>query len=482
MGVGAGTRSTAVIGGGASGVLVAAHLARSNRSPQRITIFEPRQNLGAGAAYSTSDPRHLLNTPARSMSAFENQPDDFVEWLSARSVGATPDSYAPRRLYRRYLRDVLDMAVRCAARGTTVEWARTSVESIRPVTEPAGRRCILRTGSAQERRFDSVVLAVGAPEPAALSSLNLPASPRVVTNPWAPGALDQVPADSDVLLIGTGLTAVDVALGLADGIGIRTVHARSRKGLLPAVHTSGGFAEFSGIDFEGVTTARSAVRAFRDAVGDATEAGLDWRNVVSSARSRFPEVWRAMPGSEQQRLLRHAGRRWEVRRHRMSPLVASYVSAMQASGALTLGAGHTESVECYKSDGREVFHVTLASGARRELLKVGSIVDCSGPGTYLQSSSKLTGRLLDDGIVQQHRSGMGISVTEDGVVVTKNAKAEDLLYAIGWCRRGGSFESTAVPELRKQAAQIARHMSESGRERIGVVKDARVAPVESVAS
>ena len=72
-----------IIGGGASGVLMAAHLLRAPQGQAQVTIIEGRPMLGCGIAYSTSDPDHLLNTHASSMSAFPDRPDHFRDWLAA---------------------------------------------------------------------------------------------------------------------------------------------------------------------------------------------------------------------------------------------------------------------------------------------------------------------------------------------------------------------------------------------------------------
>ncbi|WP_445182869.1 FAD/NAD(P)-binding protein [Pseudonocardia sp. Cha107L01] len=96
----------AVIGGGASGTLAAAHLAASGR-PMRLLMVEPGQ-VGRGIAYATSDHRHRLNVPAGRMSAWADDPEHFVRWLRGhRHPCATAATYAARADYGSYLADVL---------------------------------------------------------------------------------------------------------------------------------------------------------------------------------------------------------------------------------------------------------------------------------------------------------------------------------------------------------------------------------------
>lgn len=69
-----------IIGGGASGTLLALELIRRIESPLDLDIAEPRLQLGQGVAYGTQDNRHLLNVVASKMSAKHEEPDHFVMW------------------------------------------------------------------------------------------------------------------------------------------------------------------------------------------------------------------------------------------------------------------------------------------------------------------------------------------------------------------------------------------------------------------
>jgi len=91
-----------IVGGGASGVLVALNILRLAQEVISIEIAEPREDLGQGLAYSTMDNSHLLNVPAGRMSAFPDQPSDFVDW-----TGRDSNYFAPRKDYARYLSEKL---------------------------------------------------------------------------------------------------------------------------------------------------------------------------------------------------------------------------------------------------------------------------------------------------------------------------------------------------------------------------------------
>ena len=102
--------SIIIVGGGASGVVLAAHLLKSPNPDLRVTLIEKRPHFGQGMAYSTLLSAHVLNVSAAGMSAYADDPGNFWRWLQERGL-ATPEQapvYAPRSIYARYLKELLD--------------------------------------------------------------------------------------------------------------------------------------------------------------------------------------------------------------------------------------------------------------------------------------------------------------------------------------------------------------------------------------
>jgi uncharacterized NAD(P)/FAD-binding protein YdhS len=451
--------TVAIVGGGCAGTLVAAHLMRLDRRPRQIVIFEPRPELGAGAAYSTDDVRHLLNAPAGGMSAFEDDPQHFVSWLTGRSPRWGASDFVPRHLYREYLQDVLHQARGQAAPGTDLTWVDETVTSVRMDANAGHAGATVHFGSHRHLRADAVVLALGAPAPVALTALDVSPTFGMIGDPWCPGALDAVGTTGDVLILGTGLTMIDVAMVLADRHPRRTIHARSRHGLLPAEHASDGFAPWPGFSVGNPTTARQVLTDLRRMTAEAEASGWNWRNVIGAARTAAPDVWAGLPQTERRRLLRHLGRLWEVSRHRMSTPVATTVNQLRDSGRLTVGAGRVVDVANDGSVGDPRLRVTLSTpGGSRQTIDVSSIIDCTGPGPDPSVGSPLVARLVADGLARLHPSGIGLDVDEHGGLRTA-AGAPGTIHTVGWCRKGAEFEATAVPEIRRQADRLARHMA-----------------------
>ena len=215
-GIATSMETIAIVGGGASGILAAVHLARLAAKPCRILLIDPASELAGGPAFSTDDPQHVLNAPARLMSAFDDDPEHFVRWLGSGGTSYGSNDFVPRRLYRLYLQDVLSEVQRERPGGSTISWVRERIVDIHPWDDLNGRSMVLRAETGPAPTAGYAILAIGAPEPCVLDRFGV-SGPLVVNNPWSPQALEDVPLQGDVFIVGTGLTTVDVVLALAAG-------------------------------------------------------------------------------------------------------------------------------------------------------------------------------------------------------------------------------------------------------------------------
>jgi uncharacterized NAD(P)/FAD-binding protein YdhS len=402
-------RAVAVVGGGCSGVLVTRELLRN--SDDDVALIEPGEP-GGGVAYGHAQPWHLLNSRAGAMSADPDDPGHFVRW-----AGTTADAFRPRAEYGRYLRSVLDEAA--VAHPGRLRVHRARVAAIGPDGTVA-----LDDGGVVHA--DHVVLATGGPA-AARQRID---HPGYVTDPWRPGVLAALPTDQPVLLVGTGLTAVDVALTLTvDDRRTAPVVAVSRRGLLPLTHTADA-APPAVPSLDDCATLRDVVRAVRTAAG---EAG-DWRPIVDGLRPLLDQLWTALTPGEQDAFLRHLARPWECHRHRMAPVVAARVLELRATGRLEIRAGGV--------------------AAWPGLADFAAVINCAGPGRLPDAAGPLVGGLLAAGLARVGPHGLGLDIDAAGRLVGADGRAHDRLWVIGPLRRGARWETTAVPEIRAQARRL----------------------------
>jgi uncharacterized NAD(P)/FAD-binding protein YdhS len=312
----------AIVGGGFSGASLAAALLRRSEPQLSAVLIERDGNPGRGVAYGTPCDRHLLNVPAQKMSGLADDPLHFLRWAQ-KNYAATvqPGDYLPRRLYGQYVESILREANE--SHPGRFEWQRDEAEAIRQVNGET--EIYLRSG--RNIVAEKVVLALGNFPPADPNlSGRTEASARYVSNPWAANGLDAARHNEAVLLVGSGLTSVDVAIALRERGFEGKIHMLSRHGLLPQAHKPADqWAAFW--SDESPRTARGMFRLLREQAHEARKQNYDWRAVLDSLRPFAQKIWGSLPLKERRRFLRHLRAYWDVHRHRVAPQIAGMLAA-----------------------------------------------------------------------------------------------------------------------------------------------------------
>ncbi len=92
-------------------------------------------------------------------------------------------------------------------------------------------------------------------------------------------------------------------------------------------------------------------------------------------------------------------------------------------------------------------------------IRVDRVINCTGPQPDIRKvASPLLQRLTDRGLIVPHELNLGIEATADGRIIDSDGNAQADFLTLGTLLRGALWESTAVPELRVQAAGVARHL------------------------
>lgn len=192
----------------------------------------------------------------------------------------------------------------------------------------------LSFADGSRRDADRVVLALGnySPNDPPAEGGEFYATDRYVRDPWVRGSLEAIREGESVLMLGTGLTMMDIALDLAGrGVAI-PLRAVSRHGLLPHAHRPtppvSGDACPAGIDAPPHTIARQ----LRSVRAHAKARGGDWRDVIGALRPITPALWQRLDVSERARFLRHVRPYWDVHRHRAAPATAAAIGRMVEEG------------------------------------------------------------------------------------------------------------------------------------------------------
>jgi len=432
-------------------LLVAVQLLR-NGFRARLRVIEPRTKLGRGLAYSTEFDAHLLNVPAGKMSALPDDPTHFLEWLRARDwPGAAPGFFAPRKLYGEYLEDLLQGAI--GAQRGNFEHVRTEVVAIQAQKDGV----FVELAGGVHVAAENVVLALGNPAAGPPSAhWTSGTRDRQHLSPWLGNALGRPCPGERILLIGTGLTAVDSVLALHGQEPDCRTWMVSRKGILPHVHDP----RLAPAPPLPVQERRNLLRMFRDLrtrVAAFQEMDLCWRGVVDALRPFSNQIWHDLPPADQQRFLRHLKTYWETHRHRMAPEIAERLDHYRKEGRLHVIAGRLRAT--LASGAAVEARISLRDGSERRL-EVDRIINCTGiHENYTERPRQLIQSLIENRLATPNDLGIGFRTDRHGGLIDAGMRPSPVLFTLGPPRRGELFETTAVPEIRVQAEALARHLA-----------------------
>lgn len=447
-----------VIGAGFSGTVLAARLLQeSGDMPIRVYLLNGSGRIARGMAYGTHSSQHLLNVPAGNMSAFDEYPDHFLNFARTIDPNISAGSFVSRHLYGDYLEWTLNEAERTAPASAELRRIYCQVTNIAETPSDEGAVVTLQNG---ETIFaDRVVLALGhfpASNPTAVAR-QFYETDRFLNDPWDHTRLDAIPTRSPVLLIGTGLTAIDVAVTLLSRNPDREIIAMSRRGLLPQPHRHAARKpEGSGVQsiWGDANTVRAQFRRLRKYCEMLSKHGGDWREALALLRPVTSEIWIAYSEKERRRFLRHVQPYWDTHRHRLAPTVAEKFTSALSSGKVRVIAGRLLEIDNIK----DRLSVTLQQRGTMEIRTEYPqyVINCTGPcSDPRQTKSKLIHQLLNDNMIKIDSLGLGIDVAPDCSIINSLGKKSKKIFYIGPWLRANYWEATAVPDLRVIASRLS---------------------------
>ncbi len=226
----------AIIGFGFCGRLAFFNLTKNPNKNLKILIFDNKGSDYLGPAFSEFNKSYILNVTANKMSIFpDSNESDFCNFLASRypdewkKVGK--DGYAPRYIYGKYMEDFTRNAFENAKKnGVEFEFVEEEVMEVK-------NSFSIKTKSQRKYKADEILLATSFKQsevPFKVSSKNF------IEKLWDQKYLNfhnhNFSNDETICLLGSGLTAVDVIVGLRKKGFTGKIFVISRRGNLPKKH------------------------------------------------------------------------------------------------------------------------------------------------------------------------------------------------------------------------------------------------------
>lgn len=431
-----------IVGGGATGIIAALCILREAHPDNRVTLIEGTPNLGAGVAYSTTDESLLLNVRALQMSAYADQPNHFVEWLTSHKNQPDGEAFVPRAWFAQYLRATLMAAVNQHSDQCSI--IQAMVTDIDPLTRE------LHCSNGQRISADHVILALGH-APIANPVARWEPAPQRMLNGYDWQAVNaHIANNDDVIIIGSGLTMVDTIVALQNRNHRGTITAVSRHGHISQTHIPRqSYPAFISSAHYGWSV-RDLLRLVRSEVAKAQAAGIPWQAVIDSLRPHNQQLWMHWSLREKRRFLRHMRAHWDIYRHRIAPQIAAILAT---TPQLTITAGriidyHEHATAVSLTIQQRRTHTTSTLSAKYVINCTGSLSD------YAMIKNPLVEALRQRGILVADDIRLGIAVDAHGHLCDQNQQVVAWLWTLGPPRKGYAWECIAIPDIRNQATTL----------------------------
>ncbi len=414
--------------------------------------------MGRGLAYAERDYPYLLNVPAVRLSADSADPLQFLRFAQRHMPHAEGEDFLPRALYGAYLQDALLRAEREAPPHTRLQRIFGEVRRVTP--HASDNRLTAQFADRPPITADRVILALGnPPSPPHAWAEAVGGHSAYRQDPWnLPKTLG---SEHAVLIIGNGLTMVDVVSALTQGTkGSPQLYTISRHGLIPQRQTS-----FRATNVQGDRKAflacgdstRRLLAMARELARKVEQEGGDWREAVTFLRHLAPSLWKRLSAAEQRRFVRHLRTHWDTHRHRIPPQVGDHIADLRRAGKLRVNAGRIESIV---PQGEQLRVAWRARDGDTAAVTVDLVVNATGPDYMLKrSADPLLSWLRGAGLVAEDALNLGLRTGQYGACMDAQGRASETLYYLGPMLRADHWEATAATELRDHAERLAAHLT-----------------------
>lgn len=466
-------RTIIIIGGGASGILSVNRIVSEAECKSEITIhiIERERKLG-GIAYNLAAlPMLVLNAQIRAMSAFENRPNDLLDWLNSPNTNRTqwPPyydkekkwdglEYCPRELYGFYLRDIFENTLKIAREKNIL--ILVHMDNAIDINFINKHQVSVSMETGIKLQGNILILCIGQ-----LNSEKLPFKcdfsddPQFIKNVWSRegvSQLEHIPASKDVLVIGTGLTANDIVFQRkrqeqkSDTTKLGHTYLISRHGKLhppyPKGYTEPHERDFKvPISFSKPVDIEAMKPIINTMVMKLYHQGIHPEEIYREIVKQLLPSWKQL-SKEDRHSLFNKYKYLDVYRTGVSTEIFNCIQTMKKDKTLTLMSADVLLIT-KKSDKFLVKLQVKRKNSAGEIIKepfkimVDIIFNASGFENNIDlSSSPLLKRMLMQGIAKEDYFGLGFECTSNGQLIGQCQPSLPPIFAVGAMTTGLVFE------------------------------------------
>ena len=447
-----------VIGGGAAGsAVVGEFLRRGQPGEFELTWLVGRQAPGRGVAYSTTAEHHLLNVRAANMGLFADDVGGFVAHGQGQGWPIKGLDFVPRAWYGDYVEAVLAREISAAReRGLALRVLSADATSVRG---DDANGYIVGTADGEDFDADGVVLAIGALPSTPLAEVTeaARASHAYTADPWHWPLPRRAP--ERVVVLGTGLTAVDALQSAARLWPNAQLTAISRHGRLPRSHNPA-----PGQPYEHQASLVDALRArpqvaywLREIRAAMDDEDVEWRSVIDGLRAETQNLWRLLDTGERDRFLRHLRWLWESARHRLPQQTTNELARLRTQGRLKILAAHIRSIDVRAGE-RDQLEVRVQPRGAENVRGFAAdlVIQATGFNISVNATDHpLIQQMVSEGVAHADELDLGLATDAEGRLLRADGTPRHGLRCLGTLLRGSMWECSGLPEIRAMAKAVA---------------------------
>lgn len=429
-----------IVGSGFASFCLIAHLLKAQPEfSKKITVIGTKP-IGSGAAYGCTHRDFRLNVRAQIMRIFSENPNDFLYW-AAREIDDEEAHKPQGRFYRRADFAAYLSALRLQLDGfDKVRFIPAQVTEVQQ--ESTGWHLTLDSNEALFAQ--NLVLATGNPPPRWPCTIKgvLPAD-KAIENPWSGDWLASIHKTDAITFIGGGLTAMDGIYSLARQGHTGPIEVVLPHPVLPPKQTD--WHPEAPIHWpENIHTASQFFRFMKISLGSRDWEQPRWQSRFEALRIQLSTVWHGLDDLAKKRLMRHAGKWWQLARFRSAPQNFEAAQAMLKSGQLRLTKGRVVEIAAQEKK----IHLRLQDGQNR---LADAVINCTGP-----APDPLIAQLLQAGLVAPDISNRAARISPDFRVLDSQHVSYDTLFGIGAMSASSLGDVIGAGSIAKQAEQLAK--------------------------
>jgi uncharacterized NAD(P)/FAD-binding protein YdhS len=455
-----------IIGGGFSGTMTAVQIIKNATSPCDIYIVSEKEELNKGIAYNPYSDKHILNVITGKMSAFPDKPDDFLEYAIQKEENKRIDkalvsnSFLSRKLYGEYLchkwKEALEEA---SAKNIAVIEINDTLTKL----DKTARGITLNFHHTPNFDVDFCVIATGnqIPKNPAIKNTAFYSSTNYFQNPWKLDSVNNIESDKPVLIVGNGLTMVDTIIGLKEQNYKGEIYSISPNGFNILPHRHSGMKYTAHLDeISEDTSLYSLFQIIHKHIKIVREFGISAEPIIDALRPMSQKIWRNLSIDERKIFMARLRHLFGVARHRIPLHIYDKIQKWRIEGNLHIKSGKI--IDIIEENNRIRVEFFDKKMNKNQTIEVSRVINCTGPETnFSKLEDHFLSQCLQSGILAQDELKLGIKTNVDTYqVIDANQKEHNNLFTLGSNLKGELWETTAVNELRQQAYELAKYISQ----------------------